>query len=149
MADINNPSLLAREDELNQALVLLHFAFRTVIARPDAILESHGLSRVHHRILYFVGRNPSLSVNDLLKILGVSRQSLNGPLQQLIGMSLIQAEPDERDSRIKRLSLSKSGQSLETILSGDQRQRFAKVFSDLGSKDEAAWRRVMARLAEN
>lgn len=147
MADINN-SLHAREDELNQALVLLHFAFRAVIARPDAILNSRGLSRVHHRILYFVGRNPCLSVNDLLKILGVSRQSLNGPLQQLIEMSLIQTEPDKHDSRIKRLSLSKSGQSLESILSGDQRQRFAKVFSELGSKDEAAWRRVMARLAE-
>ena len=137
-----------RERELNLALEALFYAFSAVVARPDAMLAEEKLSRVHHRILYFVGRNPGLSVNDLLGMLGVTKQSLNGPMRQLADKGYIQTEADSRDRRIKRLSLTEAGQALETALSGDQRSRFARVFSELGARDEAAWRRVMARLAE-
>jgi len=137
-----------RQAELNQAIEALFYGFRAFIARPDALLAEQGLSRVHHRILYFVGRNPGQSVNDLLAILNVTKQSLNGPLRQLQELGLIQAEADEQDRRVKRLSLTESGQALEAALSGDQRQRLARVFASLGPEDEAAWRRVMAKLAE-
>jgi DNA-binding MarR family transcriptional regulator len=136
-----------REGELNLALQALFYGFRAVIARPDALLAEQGLSRVHHRILFFVGRAPGLSVNDLLGILNVTKQSLNEPLRRLTELGYIQAEADERDRRVKRLSLTENGLALEATLSGDQRQRFAKVFAELGAEDEAAWRRVMARLA--
>ncbi len=136
-----------REGELNLALQSLFYAFRAVIARPDALLAEQGLSRVHHRILFFVGRAPGLSVNDLLGILNVTKQSLNEPLRRLTELGFIQAEADERDRRVKRLSLTEAGQALEATLSGDQRQRFARVFAELGGEDEAAWRRVMERLA--
>ncbi len=137
-----------RENELNLALQSLFYAFRAVVARPDALLAEQGLSRVHHRILFFVGRTPGLSVNALLAILNVSKQSLNEPLRRLTELGYIQSEVDERDRRVKRLSLTGSGQALEAALSGDQRQRFAKVFAELGVEDEAAWRRVMERLAD-
>jgi len=137
-----------RENELNLALQSLFYAFRAVVARPDALLAEQGLSRVHHRILFFVGRTPGLSVNALLAILNVSKQSLNEPLRRLTELGYIQSEVDERDRRVKRLSLTGSGQVLEASLSGDQRQRFAKVFAELGVEDEAAWRRVMERLAD-
>ena len=68
MIDQNNQAIL------NEALELFHFAFRAFTSGPDAILAEQGLQRVHHRILYFVGRNPAISVNALLRILGVSKQ---------------------------------------------------------------------------
>jgi DNA-binding MarR family transcriptional regulator len=148
MTDLNN-SETEREQELNQALEALHFAFRAVVAKPDAILAEHGLSRVHHRLLYFVGRNPGLSVNELLAILRISKQSLNTPLRQLIELKLIQATTDTTDRRIKRLTLTQSGLQLESQLSGDQRQRFARVFEIVGPEGEAVWHQVMQILAEN
>ena len=72
-----------RQKELNQALELFHFAFRAFTKEPDVMLERYGLQRVHHRILYFVGRNEGLSVNELLQILCVSKQALNAPLRML------------------------------------------------------------------
>ncbi|MCB1859541.1 MAG: winged helix-turn-helix transcriptional regulator [Gammaproteobacteria bacterium] len=147
MTDLITPSSI-REHELNQALEALFYGFKAVVARPDAMLAEQGLSRVHHRILYFVGHNPGLSVNELLGILGVTKQSLNGPMRQLGRLGYIQTRQDTRDRRIKRLSLTDSGQALETALSGDQRARFARVFKQLGAKDEQAWRRVMNKLAD-
>lgn len=148
MADLNSLGN-QREQELNKALEALHFAFRAVVAKPDAILAKHGLSRVHHRLLYFIGRNPGLSVNELLAILSISKQSLNGPLRQLTELGLIEATPDTNDRRIKRLSLTQQGLCLEHQLSGDQRQRFARVFETVGLEGEATWHKVMQLLAED
>ena len=148
MTDLNSPPS-EREKELNEALEALHFAFRAVVAKPDAILAERGLSRVHHRILYFIGRKPGLSVNELLAALGISKQSLNSPLRQLTQLGLIESNIDTIDRRIKRLTLTSSGLCLESQLSGDQRQRFAIVFEVVGLEGETAWRKVMHLLAED
>ncbi|MBD3887389.1 MarR family transcriptional regulator [Phormidium tenue FACHB-886] len=148
MTDLNN-SPSDREKELNEALEALHFAFRAVVAKPDAILAERGLSRVHHRILYFISRKPGLSVNELLATLGISKQSLNGPLRQLTQLGLVESNVDTTDRRIKRLTLTPPGLCLEGQLSGDQRQRFARVFEVAGLEGETAWRKVMHLLAED
>jgi DNA-binding MarR family transcriptional regulator len=152
MVDLNNSVSSPgsqREQELNQALEALHFAFRAVIAKPDAILARRGLSRVHHRILYFIGRHPGSSVNELLEILRVSKQSLNTPLRQLMKLGLVESNADTSDRRIKRLALTPEGLCLERELSGDQRQRFARAFEIVGREGEAAWHQVMKLLAED
>lgn len=148
MTDLIHELPPEREQQLNRALEALFYAFNAVVARPDAMLAEQGLSRVHHRILYFIGRNPGLSVNELLAILGVTKQSLNGPMRRLVEKKYIQTETDQNDRRVKRLTLTKSGVNLESALSGDQRTRFARVFEKVGDEDEATWRRVMAALAE-
>jgi DNA-binding MarR family transcriptional regulator len=148
MVDLNNPHN-QREQELNKALEALHFAFRAVIAKPDAILAERGLSRVHHRILYFIGRHRGLSVNELLARLRVSKQSLNSPLRQLTKLGLIEVQADPIDRRIKRLSLTQEGLCLEKELSGEQRQRFAKAFEIVGQEGEATWHQIMKLVAED
>ena len=44
-----------------------YFAYRAFTRVADDILESRGLNRVHHRILYFVGRHPGITVGELLE----------------------------------------------------------------------------------
>lgn len=136
-----------REQALNAALEALHFAFRQVVAHPDRILAKHGLSRQHHRILYFVGRNPGLNINALLAILNITKQSLNAPLRQLLEGGWVCASTDPADRRLRRLHLSPAGAALEAELSGDQRARFERVFAEVGPEGEAMWHRVMALLA--
>lgn len=137
-----------QQAELNQALELFHFAFRSFTRHPDQILAERGLQRVHHRILYFVGRNPQLSVNGLLRILGVSKQALNGPLRRLQELGLVSAVQAEQDRRSKQLSLTAEGEALEDQLSGCQRALMAQVFAQLGPDAEQHWRAIMATLAQ-
>ena len=137
-----------RRRELDEALELLHFAFRAVVANPDRILARRGLSRVHHRILYFVCRSPGTSLNRLLRTLGVSKQALNAPLRTLVQEKLITISYSPEDRRVKQLELTARGRELEDALSGDQRRRFAAAFERLGKSKEAAWREVMRALAE-
>ncbi|MGA9028748.1 MAG: MarR family transcriptional regulator [Steroidobacteraceae bacterium] len=133
----------ANDEQLREAIELFYFAYRAFTGGPDGILAVRRLGRVHHRILYFVGRNPRLAVQDLLGILAVSKQALNAPLRRLQAQGLIAAQADERDRRIKRLSLTPAGRRLEAQLTGTQMRRLAAVFAAQGERSEAAWRSVM------
>jgi DNA-binding MarR family transcriptional regulator len=138
---------LKRQDELRSAIELLYFAYRDFTDRADRILERRGLGRVHHRILYFIGRRPDVSVRGLLELLAVSKQALNAPLRQLLEMRLVSAAGDPVDRRSKNLRLTAEGQRLEAELTGAQMDLLQSAFDRVGSEHEAGWRAVMAELA--
>lgn len=132
--------------DLLESIELLYFAYRAFTSRPDSILAQRGLSRVHHRLLYFVGRNPGISVNALREILGVSKQAMNAPLRRLIETHLIQASAAEHDRRIKELTLTAAGTELEHRLTDTQMKQLADVFAASGEKAAIRWRAVMRSL---
>ncbi len=136
----------ADEADLNAALEALHFGFRAITAIPDARLKALGLSRVHHRILYFIARHPGCSINQLLGIMRISKQYLHRPLRRLMDDGYVAVRQDAQDRRIKRLTLTPAGQRLETELTGIQRKQIRQVFQKAGPAAEAGWRQVMALL---
>ncbi len=135
------------DDFLDDPPALLFFAFRGVTAEPDRILAERGLGRVHHRILYFVGRRPGIRVGALVATLGVSKQALNRPLRELIAKQLVAATAPPSNRRAKELRLTRAGAVLERHLGAVQRRRFAQAFEAAGQGAERGWREVMARLA--
>jgi DNA-binding MarR family transcriptional regulator len=138
---------IKRQDELREAIELLYFAYRGFTERPDRILERRGLGRVHHRILYFIGRRPDVSVRGLLDLLAVSKQALNAPLRQLLEMNLVSAVADPDDGRAKNLRLTLEGQRLEAELTGAQMRHLQAAFDRAGIGQEPGWRAVMEQLA--
>lgn len=132
-----------REEELREAIELFYFAYRAFTAGPDHVLSEQGLGRVHHRILYFVGRNPQIAVNALLEILAVSKQALHAPLRQLVERQLVVVRADKSDRRFKRLSLANEGKKLEAQLTHAQMKLLSAVFTAAGSRAEVAWKTVM------
>ena len=135
-----------RQAALREAIELFYFGYRAFTAHPDAILTRRGLSRVHHRILYFVGREPGLGINALLETLGVSKQALNAPLRRLIEIKLVAVRAAAGDARRRELRLTAEGARLEEQLTGTQMKRLAAVFGAAGRTAEAGWRAVMAEM---
>lgn len=84
-----NP-LFLREEEIRQGIELLFFAYRDFTGEPDAILAKRGFGRAHHRVIYFVGRQPGMTVSELLSILRITKQSLSRVLKQLIDEGYIE-----------------------------------------------------------
>jgi len=142
--NVNMIDLNARE--LDQAQELLFFAFRNLTAEPDRVLAERGLSRVHHRVLYFVRRNPGLGPGDLLRILRVSKQALARPLRELAARGLLLGEAVPENRRRKRLLLTRAGHRFERRISELQRRRFAEAFAASGPAAAASWREVMGLL---
>jgi DNA-binding MarR family transcriptional regulator len=150
MTDINagpNP-LFLREEELKQGIELLFFAYRDFTAEPDSLLAAYGFGRAHHRVIHFVGRNPGLPVAELLRILGITKQSLSRVLGQLVRSDIIRRQKGAHDKRQRLLFLTEAGKKLERELSAPQRARFARAYRQAGAEAVAGWRKVLTGLID-
>ena len=145
MSDVKSTAnlLFLREEELRQGIELLYYAYRDFTAEPDAMLARYGFGRAHHRVIYFVGRHPQMSVTDLLAILRITKQSLSRVLGQLVRQGFIQQKPGSRDRRQRLLELTDKGIELERQLSENQRQRIAKAYREAGAQAVEGFRKVM------
>jgi DNA-binding MarR family transcriptional regulator len=140
--------LFLREEELRQAIELLFFAYRDFTAEPDLLLAAQGLGRAHHRVVYFVGRHPGITVSELLAILGITKQSLGRVLSQLIAEDLVLQSPGMRDRRQRLLELTPKGVALERQLTEKQRQRVARAYREAGPAAVEGFRKVMVGLID-
>ena len=127
----------------------MHFALRAVIAEPDRILATRGLTRMHHRILFFVAHTPGMSVGELQSTLDVTKQALNAPLRQLQTQGLIELAKADHDARVREIRLTADGVALETKLTGEQEKLFADAFAKAGETAHQGWRVVMLALAKH
>lgn len=150
MADINqapNP-LYLRDQELRQSMELLFYAYRGFTAQADALLDEHKFGRAHHRVIYFVGRYPSISVAELLGILHITKQSLSRVLGQLVAEGFITQRPGTRDRRQRLLALTEQGVELERRLSADQRERIAAAYREAGPQAVEGYRKVLLAMID-
>ncbi len=150
MTDITSPAnpLFLREEELRQGIELLFYAYRDFTAEPDAILAKHRFGRAHHRVIYFVGRNPGITVSELLGILRITKQSLSRVLGQLVRQDFIDQRRGTRDRRQRLLRLTEKGVALERQLTASQRERIARAYREAGAQAVEGYRRVLEGLTD-
>lgn len=134
------------DEEVRQAQELLFFAYRDFTAEPDAILASDGFGRAHHRVIYFVKRNPSITVNRLLGILKITKQSLSRVLSQLVREGYIHQQTDTHDRRRRTLTLTAQGEELEGKLTQCQGVRIRRAYEAAGSDAVRGFKRVLAEI---
>lgn len=130
------------------AMAAFFFAYQAFTAKPDEILARRGLSRVHHRILFFIAQNPGLSISELLAYLGVSKQALNIPLRQLLEMHLVHSSPALNDKRKRELGLTREGEKLEQALRKEQTRLLQRALDSAGSEAMSGWLTFNQALAE-
>ncbi|MBP2303465.1 MarR family winged helix-turn-helix transcriptional regulator [Azospirillum picis] len=135
--------LFLREEELRTGMELLFYAYREFTAEPDEILAEIGFGRAHHRVIYFVGRYPKITVSELLGILKITKQSLSRVLGELVRQGFIDQQTGARDRRQRLLELTEKGVELERQLSETQRQRIARAYRMAGAEAVEGFRKVM------
>jgi DNA-binding MarR family transcriptional regulator len=140
--------LFLTDDQLRQGIELMFFAYRGFTADPDRILEERRYGRAHHRAIHFVNRRPGLTVNELLEILGVTKQSLNRVLRQLVEDGLVESRVGREDRRQRNLFLTEPGRLLEQELSAAQRRRMRAAFSNAGPEAVAGFRKVLEAMID-
>ncbi|MFO1055830.1 MAG: MarR family transcriptional regulator [Dongiaceae bacterium] len=148
MADgktLANP-LFLREEDLRQGIELLFFAYRDFTAEADAVLARLGFGRAHHRVIYFVGRKPGMTVSELLDILKITKQSLSRVLGQLVRDGYIIQRPGDTDRRQRLLELTPKGAELERRLTEDQRALVASAYRAAGAEAVDGFRKVLLGL---
>jgi len=154
MADIgghpgNETLLFLTDDQLRKGIEAMFFAYRGFTADPDRILADKGYGRAHHRAIHFINRSPGTTVNNLLSILGVTKQSLNRVLRTLIEDGLVESRVGTRDRRERHLFLTELGEELEQELSTAQRNRMRAAFRQAGPDAVLGFRQVLEAMMDN
>jgi DNA-binding MarR family transcriptional regulator len=127
-------ALFLREAEVRRGLELM-FAGQAELARAvGPILAQAGLGRAHQRALYFIGRQPDLTVGALLSHLGITKQSLNRVLGDLTDRALVEMRVGRDDRRQRLLQLTDSGKLLEAELFEAMRARLATAYAQAGQQ---------------
>lgn len=140
--------LFLTDEQLRQGIEMMFFAYRGFTAYPDLILANHGYGRAHHRAIHFIGRKSGLTVSQLLDILGVTKQSLNRVLRELVNNGLVESRIGKKDRRQRNLHLTTEGKTLEKELSGAQRQKMRKAYSAAGPEAVQGFRTVLNAMFE-
>ena len=143
MLDLKNPT------SQQMAMEAFFFGYQAFTAKADEMLERRGLSRVHQRIVFFIARYPSLSVKELLALLGVTKQALNMPLRQLMEMHLVNSVASETDKRKRLLALTDEGQRFEQALRREQVKLLERVFAEAGEAAVDGWLAVNLALGKS
>ena len=144
----NETLLFLTDDQLRKGIEAMFFAYRGFTADPDRILLEKGYGRAHHRAVHFINRTPGTTVNNLLSILGVTKQSLNRVLRTLIDDGLVRSEVGTRDKRERHLYLTEAGEILEAELSDAQRDRMRAAFRQAGPDAVQGFRQVLEAMMD-
>ena len=124
--------LFLREAEIRRGIELMHFGYGRLLGAIDARLASDGFGRAHHRMLYFVARQPDLTVSALLGLLGITKQSLGRVIQDLTAREMIEMRVGRDDRRQRLLRLTPAGAALETELFELLRARLSAAYVEAG-----------------
>ncbi|MBF9045765.1 MarR family transcriptional regulator [Rhodobacterales bacterium LSUCC0031] len=154
MADRNVANLMGRgegllfltDEQLRRGIEAMFFAYRGFTADPDRILQDYGYGRAHHRAIHFINRSQGTTVNNLLSILGVTKQSLNRVLRTLVDDGLVESRVGTRDKRERHLFLTPKGAALERALSEAQRNRMRDAYRAAGPEAVAGFRTVLEQM---
>jgi DNA-binding MarR family transcriptional regulator len=139
-------ALFLREDEIRRGVELLYFGYTRLTNAVDAKLTERGLGRAHHRALYFVARQPDMTVGSLLQLLAITKQSLGRVLTELQEQGLMVTRPGADDRRQKLLRLTAEGEALENLLFNELRERLSGAYVRAGQESVTGFWRVLEGL---
>ena len=140
--------LFLTDEQVRIGIEAMFFAYRGFTADPDRILTTKAYGRAHHRAVHFIHRSPGTTVNNLLAILGVTKQSLNRVLRSLIADGLVSSTVGQADKRERHLHLTKAGSALERELSDAQRDRMRAAYRAAGPEAVAGFREVLEAMMD-
>jgi DNA-binding MarR family transcriptional regulator len=126
--------LFLREAEVRRGIELLYFGYSSLIKRADERLAGTPYGRAHHRALYFIARQPGLTVSALLRLLDITKQSLGRVLTDLQDGGLVEQKVGARDRRQRLLYLTEAGRAFEAELFDLLRQRMAAAYAEAGQQ---------------
>lgn len=138
--------LFLREPEIRRGVELLYFGYSHLYRGIDEGLAEIGLGRAHHRALYFIARQPDLTVSELLKLLGITKQSLGRVLGELSARGLVETRAGREDRRQRLLRVTEAGAALEAELFEALRERLSSAYAQAGQGSVAGFWTVLEGL---
>lgn len=128
------------EDAALRTLELVFFVHMQMADAADQMLAEHGLGRPHHRVLYFAGRQPGITVGELMTLLRISNQALARTTNLLTAEGLLEQRYSPSDRRVRQNFITPKAQALLKLTTQRQLGTIAAALEHLTpSQVEGMW----------
>ena len=152
MSDLRSEKDHAVNEINNRLFFRLFQVANTLHTKGTQAIEEFGVTTQQWSVLGALSRpqaEEGMSINDLSRLLLVSRQNLTGVLSRLERDGLIERATNEEDRRSRKVKLSKQGQALWLKLQDPIHQFYDKALKDLSFDDRLAFIHYFTKLQTN
>lgn len=122
--------LFLREEKIRFMQDILFFIDCELHTATKPILQEYGIGHAHHRLMQFICHCSGASVSEVCKLLGITKQSLNRVLRDVIMFGYVEYRSNPKDRRKKELFLTQEGAKIEEKLFQLQRKQFLRAFRE-------------------
>ena len=138
--------LYLKDDQIKEFIEKLFLGYRESFSDSKTALNKHSLGLAHHKVIHFLSMYNGITISELLKKLKITKQSLNRVLKDLIKKDCILFEKGKKDTRLKHIYLSDSGQKLFNEIFLIQKKSIYKALLNSSSKEVLHFDNVIKRI---
>ena len=141
-----NELLYLKDEQIKEFIEKLFIAYRESFSDTKKTLNKYSLGLAHHKVMHLLSMYSGITISDLLKKLKITKQSLNRVLKDLIKIESIIFEKGKKDTRLKHIYLSKTGQKLINEIFSIQKKRIYKALLNSSSKEVLHFDNVIKKI---
>ena len=138
--------LYLKDEQLKAFIEKLFIAYRESFADAKLSLDKYSLGLAHHKVIHLVSIYKVITISELLKKLKITKQSLNRILRDLIKKEYVSFEKGKKDTRLKHIYLSESGNKLFTEIFSSQKKRIYRAFLNSDPKEVLYFDNVIKKI---
>lgn len=113
------------------------------------MLEQYDLKMGQAGILFIMEYYGEMSQRELASKMNVSPPSITTAIQKMEKLKYIRREPDSKDQRIMRLSLTEKGRICLARTKDVAKQMDEIMFQDISQEEKMLFRRLLLQMREN
>ena len=138
--------LYLKDTQLKEFVEKLFMAYRESFSDAKSALDKYSLGLAHHKVIHLISMYKAITISELLKKLKITKQSLNRVLKDLDKKNYIFFEKGKRDTRLKHVYLSESGNKVFEEIFSIQKKRIYKAFLSSDSKEVMFFDNVIKKI---
>ena len=140
--------LYLKDDQLKQFIEKIFIGYRETFSDAKKVLENYEIGVAHQKVLHLISMYSGITITELLKKLKVTKQSLNRVLKDLIKIGAIDFKKDLKDTRLKHVYLTKTGEEVYSRIFSIQKKRIYNAFLNSSSSEVLNFDNVLKRIID-
>ena len=138
--------LYLKDEQIKAFIEKIFIAYRESFSDSNATLNKHSLGLAHHKVIHLLSIYHGITISSLLKKLRITKQSLNRVLNDLIKSKYIFFKKGKKDSRLKHIYLSYTGEKIFNEIFSAQKKRIYKALLNSSSNEVQHFDNVIKKI---
>ena len=138
--------LYLKDEQIKAFIEKIFIAYRESFSDSKATLNKHSLGLAHHKVIHLLSIYDGITISSLLKKLRITKQSLNRVLNDLIKNGYIFFKKGKKDTGLKHIYLSSTGEKIFNEIFAAQKKRIYKALLNSSSNEVQHFDNVIKKI---